>query len=302
MEAKDPYALCTTVRLEEEGIMVKELITKRFDLSRGLLRRMKRGGGVYLNGKRDYLTRRVRAGDQLKIVLYDEETQMRPEDIPLNIIYEDDYLLVVNKPAGMAVHPSGAYQEGTLANAVAYHWQSIGLKSKVRLAHRIDKDTSGLVMIAKEPYTLEKILQQLSGGEFSREYLAVVAGRPRPGKAVITAPIGRSMDHGVKRAVSPGGKDASTHYEILSTGGKASLLRIRLESGRTHQIRVHLAAVGHPLLGDPLYGEELPSLQGQALHAWSLEFRHPRLGGRRRLSCPLPPALLRLWKKQRKGK
>lgn len=292
---EQPYVLTTTVQPEEKGLMVKDIVYGRLNLSRGLLRRMKRGGGIYLNGERDYLSRRVMTGDQIQIVFYDEKTTMEPQDLPLDIVYEDDYLLIINKAAGMAVHPTGAYQEGTLANAIAHYFETRGLATKVRLAHRIDKDTSGLILVAKEPYTLQRLLMQLGRKELIREYLAVLDGALQPSTGVITTSIGRSMDHGVKRAVQDGGKEARTVYEVLSSNSSASLVRAKLESGRTHQIRVHFADLGHPLLGDPLYGQALPGMPGQALHAWRLEFIHPRTGQKHVVTCPLPRETLNLW-------
>lgn len=296
-----PSVLATEVRFEEEGLMVKDIVYGRLNLSRGLLRRMKRGGGIYLNGKRDYLSRRVKAGDRVQIVFYDEETSMEPENIPLDIVYEDEYLLIINKPVGMAVHPTGAYQEGTLANAIAHYWSSIGLKTKVRLVHRIDKDTSGLILVAKEPYTLQRLLLQLNKQELIREYLAIVEGTPQRREGVLTGAIGRSLDHGVKRTVTAEGKQARTVYSILAQNSQASLIRARLESGRTHQIRVHFADLGHPLLGDPLYSQAIAELAGQALHAWRLEFVHPRSGHRLQVTCPLPKEMLAFWKKTQEG-
>jgi len=292
--------LTTTVRDDEDGVMVKDIVYGRLYLSRGLLRRMKRGGGIYLNGQRDYLTRRVKPGDIIQIVFFDEKTRMEPQKIPLDIIYEDDYLLIVNKAAGMAAHPAGAYQEGTLANALAYYWEEIGLATKVRLVHRIDRDTSGLILVAKEPYTLQRLLRQLSRGELVREYLAIVQGVVVPSQGELSMAIGRSMDHGVKRAVQEGGKAARTSYRVLSTSPQASLLRARLESGRTHQIRVHFANIGHPVLGDPLYHQARPGIPGQALHAWRLQFTHPRTKQTHEVRCPVPVDVLNLWKECRK--
>ena len=292
-----PHVLTTTVKAEEEGVMVKDIVYGRLELSRGLLRRMKRGGGVYLNGQRDYLTRRVTAGDTIQIVFFDEKTTMKPQDIPFDIVYEDEYLLIINKDAGMPVHPTGAYQEGTLANAIAYYWRKIGLNTKVRLVHRIDKDTSGLILVAKEPFTLQRLLQQLSRQELVREYLAIVEGEMTSQQGVLTMAIGRPMDHGVKRAVKEGGKEARTVYKVLRASPKATLLRARLESGRTHQIRVHFADLGHPVLGDPLYSEALPGIPGQALHAWRLEFVHPRTEQRHVVTSPIPKEMLNLWRK-----
>jgi len=292
-----PYVLTTTVKAEEDGVMVKDIVYGRLELSRGLLRRMKRGGGVYLNGHRDYLSRRVKPGDIIQIVFFDEGTAMEPQAIPLDIVYEDEYLLVVNKAAGMPVHPTGAYQEGTLANAIAHYWRELKLNTKVRLVHRIDKDTSGLVLVAKEPFTLQRLLQQLSRQELVREYLAIVEGELEDRQGVLTMAIGRSMDHGVKRAVSDEGKKARTVYKVLQASPKATLLRARLESGRTHQIRVHFADLGHPVMGDPLYNRALPGIPGQALHAWRLEFVHPRTQERHVITSPMPSEMLDLWRK-----
>lgn len=298
----NPYVLTTEVKPEEEGLMVKDIVYGRLNLSRGLLRRMKRGGGIYLNGQRDYLSRRVMTGDQIQIIFFDEDTSMEPQEIPLNIVYEDEYLLIINKPAGMAVHPTGSYQTDTLANAIAHYWTTIELRTKVRLVHRIDKDTSGLILVAKEPYTLQRLLLQLRRQELIREYLAIVAGKPEVKAGVITASIGRSLDHGVKRAVTDEGKEARTSYQVIAGNSQASLVRARLESGRTHQIRVHFSDLGHPLLGDPLYNKAIPEIQGQALHAWRLEFTHPRSGQRHQVTCPLPKEILTVWKKTQEGK
>lgn len=296
---EQPYALTTKVKPEEKGLMVKEIVYGRLNLSRGLLRRMKKGGGIYLNGERDYLTRRVNAGDTIQLVFFDEKTNMEPENIPLDIVFEDDYLLVINKPQGMAVHPTGAYQSGTLANAIAHHWTTIGLQSKVRLVHRIDKDTSGLILVAKEPYTLQRLLKQLSQQQLVREYLAIVHGKLEPNQGVLTGSIGRSLDHGVKRAIKEDGKEARTVYEVLAKSSQASLVKARLESGRTHQIRVHFADLGHPLIGDPLYNAPLKEIAGQALHAWRLQFTHPRTGAKHTITTPLPRTCLAIWQKLR---
>ncbi|HHY09863.1 MAG TPA: RluA family pseudouridine synthase, partial [Firmicutes bacterium] len=244
-------------------------------------------------------TRRVKAGDELRLEFFDEQTGVEPEKIPLNIVYEDHYLLVINKPAGMPAHPTGPYQKGTAANAISHYWQASGLVSKVRLVHRLDIDTSGLILVAKDPYTLQRLLRQLCEGKLIREYLALVEGVPRAAKGIITDPIGRSPKHGVKRIIEPAGKEAKTTYEVIKGGVCASLLKVRLGSGRTHQIRVHLASKGHPVLGDPLYNKALPQITGQALHAWRLEFEHPRQDKRVVLSCPMPQAMLDLWKEKR---
>jgi RluA family pseudouridine synthase len=279
-------------------MMVKDIIYGRLSLSRGMLRRMKQGGGVFLNGKRDFITRRVKAGDEIEVVFFDEQTNLVGERIPLQVVYEDDFLMAVNKPPGMPVHPTGAYTSGTLANGVAYHYAQQGLSTKVRLVHRLDKDTSGLVLVAKEPYTLERLIRQRAEGRLRREYLAIVVGRlPQPA-GTITYPIGLIEGWGVRRGHDPQGKAAHTEYRVVRQGKDWSLVQVTLGTGRTHQIRVHMEAIGHPLVGDPMYGREAEGFSRQALHAWRLEFTHPRTGKGVRLRVPLPDDMLQLLKQE----
>lgn len=288
----------TEVAPHEEGLMVKEIIYGRLNLSRGMLRRMKQGGGVFLNGKRDFITRRVRAGDVIEVVFYDEKTSLAGEKMPLQIVYEDEFLLAVNKPAGMPVHPTGSYSGGTLANGIAYHFQQQGLFAKVRLVHRLDKDTSGLILVAKEPFTLERLIKQRQTGRLQREYLAVVVGQMIQERGVIDLPIGRVEEQGMRRGCKPQGKAAYTEYEVVRRGENWSLLRVKLGTGRTHQIRVHMQAIGHPLVGDPLYGRPLAGFSRQALHAWRLKFTHPRTAKPLELRVPLPPDMVQLLKQE----
>ncbi len=267
--------------------MVKEIIYGRLNLSRGMLRRMKQGGGVYLNGVRDYITRRVRTGDVIEVVFYDEPTALEPEKIALDIVYEDDFLIAVNKPAGIPVHPTGRYKDGTLANGLAYHFEQQGLATKVRLVHRLDKDTSGLILAAKEPYSLERLIKQRAKGNLQRDYLAVAEGKVSEGEGVITYPIGR-VGEGIHRGPKADGRPARTEFNVLRRGGNWTLLRLALGTGRTHQIRVHMKAIGHPLVGDPLYGHPVEGLSRQALHSWRLRFAHPRTGVEIKLRARLP--------------
>lgn len=268
-----------SVLAHESGLMMKEIIYGRCGLSRGLLRRMKTGGGVFLNGQPAYITQRVQAGDRIWLEFADSPTALPAEAMPLSILYEDEWLLVVDKPACMAVHPTGRFTSGTLVNGLAYHWQNAGLQSKVRLVHRLDFETSGAILVAKEPFAHRKLIEQLAEGSLQRFYLAVVAGSLPAAEGVITAPIGRSTDPAappLKREVKPNGKTAVTRYRVVKGYEHFTLVAMRLETGRTHQIRAHLESIGCALLGDEIYGVRSPAISRQALHAWRLEFQHPR--------------------------
>ncbi|MBR2216657.1 MAG: RluA family pseudouridine synthase [Selenomonadaceae bacterium] len=211
-----------------------------------------------------------------------------PENLPLEVRYEDEFLLVVNKPPGQLVHPTRQEISGTLASAVLWHYKERGEVAAFHPVHRLDRNTSGLVLIAKAP----QIHYQLSphgAKKFQREYLALVTGTPTPKSGVIDAPIGRDPRSIICRCITPEGKPAITHYETLWTTGEFSLLKLRLETGRTHQIRVHLSHLGHPLLGDDLYGGERKLISRQALHAVKIAFTHPVTGQEIVVTAPLPP-------------
>jgi 23S rRNA pseudouridine1911/1915/1917 synthase len=217
-----------------------------------------------------------------------------PQDIPLSIVYEDLDVVVVNKPRGMVVHPAPGHPDGTLVNALLYHCQGslsgIGGALRPGIVHRIDKETSGLLLVAKNDSAHLALSAQLQDHTLSRIYEGVVRGNLREDAGTIDAPIGRHPKERKKMAVVPNGKPAITHYEALARYLGYTHVRCRLETGRTHQIRVHMAHIGHPLLGDTVYGEKrpVPGLGGQCLHARTIRFLHPRTGEPMEFSCPLP--------------
>ncbi|MGI6498873.1 MAG: RluA family pseudouridine synthase [Oscillospiraceae bacterium] len=218
-----------------------------------------------------------------------------PQDIPLSVVYEDGDILVINKPRGMVVHPAPGHPDGTLANALLHHCQSnlsgIGGALRPGIVHRIDKETSGLLLVAKNDAIHLSLSDQLKARTLSRIYEAVVRGGPKDDRGTIDAPIGRHPKQRKKMAVNQlHGKPAMTHYEVLARYPGYTHVRCRLETGRTHQIRVHMAQIGHPLLGDTVYGDKrpVPGLSGQCLHAASIRFVHPRTGLPMVFSCPLP--------------
>ncbi|NLY55844.1 MAG: RluA family pseudouridine synthase [Firmicutes bacterium] len=255
-----------------------------------LLRKLKQAEAIFVNGlpqRVDYL---LRPGDTVAIKAIDEEPGLPGEDLPLDIIYEDDYILVVNKPAGMVAHPVKHYHNGTLANALADYLSRGPISRQVRLVHRLDKDTSGLVLVSLNPIVHQKLIAALQTKQIRRIYWALVAGTP-PAAGTIDAPIAPDDEVSSRHKVAPHGREAITHFRTLrSWGRKASLVELELETGRTHQIRVHLAHLGHPLLGDSLYGHPTAKdpINRQALHAKQLSFVHPVSGERITLEAPLP--------------
>ena len=262
------------VKLENnEELSVRNFLKNRYGISTTVWKRVKNSGTFKLNGNLVNATRStVKAGD---IITYDivRQSDIEPENIPLDIRYEDKYLLVVNKPSGMLVHPTTKESSGTLGNALLYHYQQNGESHAFHPVHRLDRDTSGLILIAKEP----QVQFQLSGGEkkFTREYLAIIKGTLSPLNGSIDAPIERALPSIIKRRIAETGKPALTYYQTIKTNGSFSLVQLMLATGRTHQIRVHLAHLGHPLLGDFLYGGDHEYIERQALHAFRLSFNHP---------------------------
>lgn len=268
-------------------------------VSRTLLTRLKAAQGVLVNGSPAFVSSRVAAGDEIRLVLPEEPSAgIEPEDLPLHVVFEDDDMLVVDKPAHQLVHPVRSQRAGTVANAVAWRWRAQGLLVPVRPLHRLDRDTSGLVLFARNPWAYGRLLAQLQQRSLVREYQALVSGRVAADTGRITAPIGPVVGHRAKHQVDPAGKPAATVYHVLRRWPEASLLALTLETGRTHQIRIHMAHAGHPLLGDPLYGVAvppgLPPLERQALHACHVSLRHPRTGAPLYFSSPLPADLAAL--------
>jgi len=223
------------------------------------------------------------------------------EDIPLEVIYEDDHLIVLNKPAGFVVHPAAGHATGTLVNALLHHSKGslsgIGGVERPGIVHRLDKDTSGLMVVAKNDAAHQALSSQFADRSLSRIYMAVVWGLPLPPTGRVEAPIGRDPRHRQRMAVNEKGKPAATRYEVIQTMKSTSLVRCQLETGRTHQVRVHLAHIGHPLVGDPVYGGRRKAPYGfarQALHAAGLKLIHPVSGEKMEFSAPLPQDMVEL--------
>lgn len=278
-----------SVRAEEDGLRLDLfLVGAAQEYSRSALQRFCREGFVLVDGEKQQKTGfHLKQGQQVELTLPPPPpAKAEPEEIPLNIVYEDNDLLVLNKPRGMVVHPAAGHQRGTLVNALLAHCRILpaaGEKNRPGIVHRLDKDTSGLLVVAKSERAFRSLAQQLKDREVKREYLAVVYGVPSPPQGTIDAPLGRDPRNRKKFAVvrEGMGRRAVTHYRLLAKNGPYALLSLKLETGRTHQIRVHLACLGCPVVGDPLYGPLRPPYRqaGQLLHARKLGFKHP-LDGR----------------------
>ncbi|WP_370184447.1 RluA family pseudouridine synthase [Alteriqipengyuania sp.] len=283
------------------------------DLSRERIKGLIAEGAVEIAGRRATTpSAKVEAGTPFTIALpAPTPLEAEPQDIPLAVAYEDEHLIVVDKPAGMVVHPAAGNRDGTLVNALLHHCKGelSGINGVERpgIVHRIDKDTSGLLVVAKTDSAHEGLAKQFAEHSISRRYIAICAGQPKPAEGTIDARLGRSDRDRKKMAVLPPdasrGKHAVTHYRTINSWGIASKLECRLETGRTHQVRVHCASIGHPLLGDPQYGRDPKALRPileklgfkrQALHAASLGFVHPATGGRVDFQADLPRDMVEL--------
>lgn len=277
----------------ETGRLDKVLTEAFKDYSRSQIQQWLKEEAVRTNGELAKANYKVKAGDQIEITKPEPvELGLIAEDIPLEIIYEDQDLLVINKPQGMVVHPSAGHPTGTLVNALLYHVKDLSsINDVIRpgIVHRIDKDTSGLLMVAKNDKTHESLAKQLKDKTSTRRYLALVHGEIPHEKGTINAPIGRSKVNRKSQAVIEGGKDAVTNFQVVEHFKDYTLIECQLETGRTHQIRVHLKYIGYPVAGDALYGPKntLPG-NGQFLHAKILGFEHPTTGEQMLFEVPLP--------------
>ncbi|MFO8068661.1 MAG: RluA family pseudouridine synthase [Alkalibacterium sp.] len=277
----------------EKGRLDKFISDKLNENSRNQVQLWIKEGLVTVNEAEVKANYKVQTGDVVHVTIKEpEEIDAQPEDIAIDIIYEDADVVVINKPQGMVVHPSIGHSSGTLVNALLYHVKDLsGINGKIRpgIVHRIDKDTSGLLMVAKNDLAHEKLAEQLQEKTATREYIALVHGNIENNKGTIDAPIGRDPKNRKKFAVVQGGKESVTHFEVIERFTEYTLLRLNLETGRTHQIRVHLEYIGHRMAGDPLYGpRKTLEGEGQFLHAASLSFVHPRTGERLTFNAPLP--------------
>ena len=285
-----------TAGAEDRGRRLDQFLADGVEeLTRSAAQRLAEEQRVLLDGRPMKKNYKITGGETLEVSLPDPEPiDAVPQDIPLDIVYEDGDVLVINKPKGMVVHPAPGNPDGTVVNAVLYHCGSslsgIGGAFRPGIVHRIDKDTSGLLIVAKNDRAHLCLSAQLKDHTLARTYEAVVIGTLKEDRGTVDAPLDRSPKDRKKMAVVPGGRRAVTHYEVLARYPGYTHVRCRLETGRTHQIRVHMASLGHPIAGDTVYGpaKQKYDLQGQCLHARELTFLHPADGRKMHLKCELP--------------
>ncbi|EST53041.1 pseudouridine synthase [Brevibacillus panacihumi W25] len=282
----------------DAGQTVRDVLQKRYGVSRRLLVRAKFNGLITRNGALVFVNEQVQTGDEIAVLVDEEETEaVLPEEMPLTIRYEDEDLMVIAKPAGLVVHPTGNHPAGTLANGVVAYWQKRGEKRRFRAVNRLDKDTSGLLIVAKNQWAHEQFSRMQQERRLTRIYQAIAEGIVRTDAGVLDHPIGLAENSFITRQVREDGQTAVTHFRVLARGDGMSHVELRLETGRTHQIRVHMSHEGHPLAGDDLYGGARTYIGRQALHAAQLAFVHPRTGMEMKWSEPLPADMQHLLKR-----
>ncbi|MBR3786940.1 MAG: RluA family pseudouridine synthase [Firmicutes bacterium] len=277
------------VTTEDEGKELREIMREHFDFSSRLRNRIKREKLVMVDGVSTPGWKKPVVGAEIRITLPDETSGFEPQNIPLDIVYEDDDLMIINKQPGLIVHPTKGHPTGTVANALMYYMEQTGKPFKIRFVNRLDMDTSGLLVVAKNSYTQNDYTKQMKENTVEKRYVAVVKGIVESDEGTIDLPIGRPDPDHVRRGVMEYGAPSVTHYKVLDRYNGYSLVELLLETGRTHQIRVHMSHIGHPVLGDWLYEGLNPLLiDRQALHAAKLTFTHPMTKKRMTFEAPIP--------------
>lgn len=267
--------------LENKYLTVKQVLKEHFEISDRLLLKLKKNQKIFLNNEKVFVNNPVNINDTVLIDLdFNEETEnILPTEMKLDILYEDDALLIINKPFGIPVHPSILHFEDSLSNGVKFYFNSINLYKKIRPVNRLDKDTSGIVIFAKNEYVQEALIRQMKNNIFKKEYLSILEGHLEKTYGTIDAPIARKEGSIIEREINSNGDYAVTHYELIKNfikiNQELSLVKFTLETGRTHQIRLHSKHIGHPILGDSLYGNSSDLISRQALHAYKITFIHP---------------------------
>lgn len=257
---------------------IKQILKNEFNMSDRFILKLKNQKSIFLNSVSVSINTKISENDVLEIFEHFEEDSsniLPNKNISLNILFEDDFLLIVDKPAGIPVHPSILHYEDSLSNGVKYYFEKIGLKKKIRPVNRLDKDTSGIVIFAKNEYIQECLVKQMKLGTFNKTYIAVLEGVLKQDFGTINVPIARKNDSIIERETSDDGEFAVSHFKVLQRLDNMTIVQYTLETGRTHQLRVHSKYLGHPIIGDSLYGNKSELISRQALHATKIEFIHP---------------------------
>ncbi|MBQ9298335.1 MAG: RluA family pseudouridine synthase [Clostridia bacterium] len=290
------YMVLEYIVKNDKYSVLRQVLKNEFNISNRLLVKLKKNNCIKVNNEHCYIDFLIKNGDLITVdINFNEESKnIVPTNIPLDIIYEDDALLIINKPPFLPIHPSHLHFEDTISNGVQYHFNKIGLKRKIRPVNRLDKDTSGLVVFAKNEYIQECLVKQMKSGDFEKEYIAVLEGNIHELTGIINAPIARKENSIIERCVDNSGDVAVTHYTVLENSNNYCFVKFKLETGRTHQIRVHSRYIGHPILGDTLYGTASSLINRQALHAYRIKFIHPITKERLEFIAELPEDIKKL--------
>jgi 23S rRNA pseudouridine1911/1915/1917 synthase len=280
--------------IQDNAKTVKSILTEKLKFSKRLSKKLELNRKIFLNEKAVKLNKSVFAGDELYIEFDEEEDEYDAVDIPIDIIYEDDDLLVVNKQPYIVVHPTRSHQNNTVANGVAFYFRQNNINRKVRFVNRLDMNTSGIVIIAKNPYAHNQLANQMKSGTVEKFYYAVVEGLTETDEGIINEPILRLNPEDIIRVVHPSGKECITEYKAEKKYNNMTLVKLKLITGRTHQIRVHMKHIGHPIVGDTLYGNKSSLTDRQALHCYEMKFKHPITNEDISLTCPIPEDMKKL--------
>ena len=279
------------VTQEGNGVKIRDYMKDTLNLSGRFIRNSAMGKRLMVNGKEVRLSYKLSEGEEIQVkVTKDESQEIEGEDLNIQVVYEDDDLLIVNKPPYIVVHPTKSHPTGTLANGVIFHFRKNNDNSIVRLVSRLDRDTSGLIMIAKNQFSHMMLAKYMEKGLIEKSYLAIIHGKLKEKEGTIDRPIGRPTNETIKRAVLEDGQRSITHYKVLEEFSDSELVQLILETGRTHQIRVHLSYEGHPIYGESLYSKfnDEDLINRQALHAYRLKLPHPRSGEVFEFQCEMP--------------
>lgn len=280
------------IESDESGMKVIDIMATKMNISSRLIRKCKNNKNIFLNGLWGSVNRIVKENDIITVMLDHDENTFDPNSIPVEVIYEDGDILVVNKPPFLVVHPTKGHPYGTLANALSYHQYQNKQNYKIRFINRLDRDTSGVLLVAKNAFSQQIVSEQMKQGIVDKCYYALVVGVILQDKGTIDLPIDREKEEDIKRIVMADGMPSVTHFEVVDRFEKHTLVKIQLETGRTHQIRVHFSHIGHPILGDSLYGDASEHINRQALHCYEMSFQPPRVGERIVVKAELPEDIL----------
>ena len=286
----------------DAGRTIKDFLQAKGFSGQNIVELKKMKESILLNGVWEYVTCRVKEGDRLSVCIKEEESSEKipPVELPFPVVYEDEDIVVVDKPADMPIHPSLNNYENTLGNAAAYYFAKQNKAFVFRCINRLDRDTTGLTVLAKHMVSAGILQSQMVERKISREYLAIVEGTFEDPEGTIDAPIGRKEGSTIERMVDfENGERAITHYKVLEQKENTAMVALKLETGRTHQIRVHMTSIGHPLIGDFLYNSDNKEMGRQALHAWHLTFTHPITKEEMILEAPVPEDMMTYWKMQK---